>query len=358
MPQRKQIIWAELKVGLLTLVSIVLLVVAIFLVTGRSGFFTKNVVVRTLSPDAGGLRGGAPVRLAGIDVGKVKQVRMSGLEDRAKAVEITMEIDRDYLDQLRTDSEAFLAAEGLLGERYINISKGSQNAGKVPAGATIPFHATAEFSELVGGSRDLIDNLNVLTTQLNTIVGNIEAGKGTIGRLIMEEDLYRRLDATVNAAQKLIADVNSGQGSLARLLSSDELYIHVNATVTKLENFADQLQNGQGTMAKLIHDPSLYQKATDLVSRGTELVNNVNQGKGTLGKLAQDEELYRRLNLATQNLNSILADLQNGRGSMGRLLHDPVLYENLNSTSVEVRELLADFRKNPKKFLTIHFRIF
>src|SRR5262249_10054591 len=150
MPQRKQIVWAELKVGLLTLVSIVLLVVGIFLVTGRTGFFTKTVVVRTLAPDAGGLRGGAPVRLAGIDVGKVKEVRISGLEDRTRAVEITMEINRDNFSQLRSDSEAFLAAEGLLGERYVNLSKGSQSAAPVSADATIPFHATAEFSELVG----------------------------------------------------------------------------------------------------------------------------------------------------------------------------------------------------------------
>ncbi|MBI4463872.1 MAG: MCE family protein, partial [Acidobacteria bacterium] len=47
-----------------------------------------------------------------------------------------------------------------------------------------------------------------------------------------------------------------------------------------------------------------------------------------------------------------------GEGSIGKLLHDQALYNNLNSTSVEVRELLADFRKDPKKFLTIQFKIF
>ena len=87
-------------------------------------------------------------------------------------------------------------------------------------------------------------------------------------------------------------------------------------------------------------------------------MDNINQGKGTLGKLAQDEAFYQRLNSAVTEIHTVVSRLNAGEGAMGKLLHDPALYNNLNSTSVEVRELLADFRKNPKKFLTIQFKIF
>jgi len=358
MPQRKQILWSQLRVGVLTLASLTVLAIGIFLITGQTGFFTKTMTVRTLAPDAAGLKNGAPVRLTGVDVGTVRSVRVSGLPETYRAVEIAMQINKKYQSDLRTDSEAFLAAEGLLGERYINISKGTAKAPPISEGATIQFHATAEFSELVGGSRDLIDNLNELTARLNTVVGKIESGEGTVGKLLMDEGLYKRLNTTVSEAQQLVSDLSAGKGSLGRLLASDEIYQNLNTTVTKLQNAVDTMEHGEGTVAKLLHDPSLYQNADRLIARGTLLVDNVNQGRGTLGKLAQDEELYRRLNSAVDNLDAIVAGLRKGEGSMGRLLHDPTLYENLNSTSVGVRELLADFRQNPKKFLTIHFRVF
>ena len=358
MPQRKQLLWSQLKVGLLTVTSLIILTVGIFLISGQTGFFTKTVTIRTLAPDAAGLKTGAPVRFTGIDVGTVRKIQISGIPESSQAVEIVMDVVRDYQKQIHIDSEAFLVAEGLLGERYINIAKGTPSSPSVAPGATVPFHATAEFSELVGGSRDLLDNMNVLTSRVNGIVGKVESGEGTIGKLIQDETLYNRLDSTVNAAQQFVSDVSSGKGSIGRLVQSDELYQHVDSVVTKLQQVADQLQNGDGTVPRLIRDPALYQKADQLLARGNELVDNVNQGKGTLGKLAQDEELYKRINSAAGNADSVLANLQKGEGSLGRLLHDPVLYENLNNTSLEVRELLVDFRHNPKKFLTIQLRIF
>ena len=358
MPQRKQLLWSQLKVGLLTLASLIILTIGVFLISGQVGFFTKKVAIRTLAPDAGGLKNGAPVRLTGIDVGTVRDVRISGIPDASQSVEIVMDVVSRYQPQIHTDSEAYLVAEGLLGERYINISKGTPGSPSIAPGATVPFHATAEFSELVGGSRDLIDNMNVLTSRVNGVVGKIESGEGTIGKLIQDESLYNRLDSTVNAAQQLVTEMSSGKGSIGRLVQTDDLYQHVDLAVAKLQQVADSLQNGDGTVPRLIRDPALYQKADQLLARGNVLIDNVNQGKGTLGKLAQDEELYQRINDAAGNTNKILASLEKGDGTMGRLLHDPVLYENLNNTSLEVRNLLADFRHNPKKFLTIQLHIF
>ena len=358
MPQHKQLAWAQLRVGLLAIVSLALLTVGVFLISGQVGFFAKKITLYTLVPDSGGLKTGAPVRLTGIDVGSVHSIGISGLEDINQAVKIVMEVTQEHQSEIHTDSEAFIVAEGLLGERYINISKGTAKSPAVSAGATIRFHETAEFSELVGGSRDLLDNLNVLTTRLNSVVGKIESGEGTISQLITKEDLYRKIDTTVDDLQHFAAQLSEGKGSLGKLMASDELYQHLDTTLLKLQDFADKLQNGQGTVGKLINDPSLYNKADEMVSRGNTLLENINQGHGTIGKLTQDEALYQQLRTTVSDLDSILAGLKNGEGAMGRLLHDTTLYDNLNSTSVEVRELLADFRHNPKKFLTIHFKIF
>ena len=358
MAQQQQLRWSQLKVGILTITSLVLFSIAIFFISGQIGFFTKKIRLHTHAPDAGGLKSGAPVRLAGIEVGNVRAVRISGLPGSSQGIEIEMEVAKTFQPQIKIDSEAYLAAEGLLGERYINITMGTPPASSIGENAEIKFHATAEFSELVGGSRDLIDNLNSLTSRVNNIFGEIDNGKGTIGKLIKDDSLYRRIDATVAQGQSLIADVSAGKGSIGRLISSDEFYQHVDATVLQAKALIERADTGDGTIAKLLHDPSLYQNKARLISYGSQLVDNINQGKGTLGKLATDDELYKKLNSATTGINQVLTSLNNGEGSMGRLLHDPALYNNLNSTSVTVRELLADFRQNPKKFLTIQFKIF
>jgi phospholipid/cholesterol/gamma-HCH transport system substrate-binding protein len=77
-----------------------------------------------------------------------------------------------------------------------------------------------------------------------------------------------------------------------------------------------------------------------------------------LGKLATDEQFYQRLNSAVTGMDALVAGIRSGEGTVGRLFQDQTLYNNLNGTSVEVRELIADFRRDPKKFLTVQFRIF
>ena len=358
MPQQKEIRWSQLKVGILTLASLAVLAAAIFLITGQTGFFASTMLIRTYLRDAAGLKSGAPVRLAGVDVGNVTQVSFTGSPDLSQSIEIVMEINRRYEDNLHSNSEAVLAAEGLLGQRYINISPGTPGSPPVGPDGIVPFRETPEFSELVGGSRDLLDNLNVLTAKINAVIATVESGEGSIGKQIYDDSVYRRLDAIARGGESLFSGVASGEGTLGRLLNSAELYDHANAAVAKLEDVLAKIEGGEGTLAKLIHDPALYQNADQLVERASLLMDNVNKGEGTLGKLAREEELYQRLNSAVAGLDAVLTGLRNGEGSIGRLLHDPSLYSNLNSTSEEVRSLIADFRRNPKEFLTIQFKIF
>ncbi|MBI4480548.1 MAG: MCE family protein [Acidobacteria bacterium] len=363
MPQRREVRWSQLKVGLVSIVSLTLLAATIFLITGQTGLFTQTVMLHTYSSDAGGLKTGAVVRLAGVDVGNISRVGLSGRPDLNEAVDITFEVNSRFMSDIRTDSRVMLAAEGLLGERYINITKGVATAADgtpltIPAGGTVPFRQTAEFSELVGGSRDLLDNLNVLTSRLNSIVETIETGQGTVGKFIKDDTLFRRLDATVSQAETLVADLNSGKGSLGRLLKSEDFYTKVNATVDKLQSVTEKIDSGDGTVARLINDPSLYRNAEQLMSRGSTMIDNINQGQGTLGKLATDDEFYRKLNSAVGNVEALSSSIRSGEGTIGRLFHDPSLYDGLNATSLEVRELMGDFRKDPKKFLTIQLKIF
>ena len=357
MPQHKEIRWSQLKVGIVAITGITLFAVAVFLITGQTGFFAETITLNTYTPDAGGLRTGAVVRLAGVDVGNVRQVQLSERPGLDETVEIVMEINAQYAPDIRTDSEILLGTEGVLGDRYINITRGTTDE-PIPPGGTIRFRQTAEFRELVGGSRDLLDNLNVLTTRLNAVVEAIETGEGTVGRLINDNTLYDRIDATVANAERLVEQVSEGDGTLWQLVRSRELYDNLNETTVRLQSVANRIENGEGTVGRLLRDPSLFEDADQLIARGTALVDNINQGQGTLGKLVTDDTLHQRVNSAVENLDALLIDVRQGDGTIARLLNDPTMYESLNATSVEVRELVADFRRNPREFLTIQLRIF
>jgi phospholipid/cholesterol/gamma-HCH transport system substrate-binding protein len=358
MSQRKEIRWSQLKVGILALAGVVLLAATIFLISGSGGFWVGKARLVTYTPDAGGLKTGAVVRLAGVDVGNVRGVQHSGRPSKAEAVEVRMEVRTDYLPSIRSDSEVYIAAEGLLGQRYINISMGSSAGTPIADGGVVPFHATPEFSELVGGSADLLNNVNVLIKRLDSVVSSLDQGQGTAGKLLKDDELYRRLNSALASAEGIIADVNAGRGTLGMMVKDEQFYRNVNDAVLKLNRVADKLDSGEGTVAKLINDPALYNEAREMLASGKTMVNNINQGKGTLGKLATDDELHRRLNSAISNLDGVLTGIRNGDGTLGKLFKDPTLYSNINNVTTEMKELMGDFRRDPKKFLTIQLKIF
>src|SRR6266542_1390312 len=99
MPQRKELQWAQLRVGIMVTASLIVLALAIFFISGSVGFLTRKYTVKTYFSEAGGLRNGAQVQLAGIPVGNVSEIRLSPYSDRNRAVEVLMRINRKYQDQ-------------------------------------------------------------------------------------------------------------------------------------------------------------------------------------------------------------------------------------------------------------------
>lgn len=357
MAQRKQVSWAQLRVGLLVLVSLTIFAVLIFFMTGES-FFATKYTLRIYMDNAGGLKKGDPVRLAGIDVGNVDQIRVSGSQDPQRAVEVLVRVLRRYQGEIRGDSEVTLESEGLLGQRFLDITRGSPKLPSLTAGAEVKFKSRPDLGDVVASSATVMTNLNRMITSASRTMEQVESGKGTIGKLIYDESLYARADATVREAQKLVGNAASGQGSLGKLLVSDEIYDRVNSSVGKIDQIVEDVRGGKGTLGKLVYDKAIYDQAHQMVTRANNLVGEVEAGKGTLGRFIKDEALAQRASSAVEKLDSVAGRLDRGEGSMGKLLRDEALYNNVNNFSVELRELLADFRKNPKKFLTIKLKLF
>jgi phospholipid/cholesterol/gamma-HCH transport system substrate-binding protein len=358
MPQRKQISWAQLRVGALVLVSLVVFAVGVFFISGQVGILTRKYTLKTYFSGASGLRGGSQVRVAGVPVGVVQSIRISDFTEPERAVEVIMRIPVTYRKEIRQDSEARLATAGLLGEAFVDISRGGTDQAPVPDGGVVKSVEEADIKRIVQNTNDVIANLRVLSTKLNDITGQVQAGKGTLGKVIYDQALYNRINQVAEDMRELVARVNRGEGTIGRLMSDETLYHRTVASIDRLNKVLDEVQSGKGTLAKFINDPSVFDNIDQLVARANTLVDNVNKGQGTLGKLATDQQLYNRMNETFDRLDVIATRIEQGQGTLGKLSTDPTMYNNLSASSQSLREFLGEFRKNPKKYLTVRVRLF
>jgi phospholipid/cholesterol/gamma-HCH transport system substrate-binding protein len=358
MPQRKQIAWAQLRVGAFVLVSLAVFAIGIFFISGQVGIFTRKYTLRTYFSGAAGLREGSQVRLAGVPVGVVQRINISKFKEPERAVEVTMRVPRSYQGEIRKDSEARLATAGLLGEAFVDITRGQPGQEVVPEGGEVKSVEEADIKRIVQNTNDVISNLRVLSSKLNDITNQIQSGQGSMGRLIYDQALYNRMNQVTGALQRLVSRMEQGEGTVGKLLADETLYRRTVASIDRLNQVLDDVQHGKGSLSKFINDPSVYDNVSQLVARANTLVDNVNKGQGTLGKLATDPQLYNRVNETFDRMNIITTRIEQGQGTLGKLSTDPTLFNNLSDSSQSLREFLTEFKKNPRKYLTIRLRIF
>ncbi|MEO8049249.1 MAG: MlaD family protein [Acidobacteriota bacterium] len=349
--------WAQLKVGLLAISALCILAVLIFLMTSSTGLFTKRSDVYTFLDDSAAIATGAPVRLNGITVGKVANVALSGSNEPNRIVRVTLEVDNSFFPAIPVDSQAAIAAENLLGTKYINIKKG-HSPSTIQPGAEIKSLDTREFDDVVQQGYSTLASLNGIFKKLDGIIDQLQAGNGTIGKLLSDDELYKKVIGIVDETNRVIAALDSQEGTLGKLMHDPSLYTDLQGTLARVNTLTDGLQQGDGTLGKLLKDPALYNDTRSTIADMRQLLAGLNEGKGTAGKLLNSDQLHNQLLASMARLDVLLDKINNGQGTLGQLLVNPSLYQNLDSTTREINGLMKDFRANPKKFLRIKLGLF
>jgi len=357
LPSQKQLKWSQLRVGLTVVFASVTLMVLIFLMSGTGGWLTHKIHLKCYVDNAGNLRVGAPVRLAGVDIGNVTGIHI--VRDKPTTpVEITMKVNTVYSFNLRKDSVTMLATAGILGETFVDVDSTNAKGPEAQNGDTLASREQPDIEDVVRASQGTLQNMDSLIRRLDRIIAFIESGKGSIGKVIYDTQLYDRLNATVAEFKSLMDDIQSGKGSLGPLLTSDEAYKKAIAAIDKLNAAMDDLQQGKGTAGKLLKDPALYDNANKTIANIRQMTDDMNAGKGALGKFTHDQEFADKLQQTINNLTALTDRLEKGEGTAGMLFKDPALYNNSNQMLVETRELIKAIRENPKKYLTFHVKVF
>jgi len=362
MPQRKQVTWSQLRVGLLTLTALILIMVAILYVTGAN-ILKPKYQLRTFLPEVEGLTIGAPVRLDGVEVGNVDSIGIAlpaapGQKgDRSRNVLVVMRIDKSFGKYITTESRASLVTEGFLGNRYVRITRGYVGVA-IPAQGEVPGEEEVAMKDVVERGADLVENLGALSKDAQGLVAGLRKGQGSLGKLMTDDQLYNHLNASVTRLDQILATTQEGKNSLGKVLASDELYQRIDKMADRIDSILNEIQEQKGTLGKLVYDPSVYQNTKDFVEKANAFMADVRAGKGTFGKLSTDEKLYDDLRDSAESLKEITDKLSKGPGSFAKAVNDAQLYDNLTALSADLRLLIADIRKDPKKYLRIRFTIF
>jgi phospholipid/cholesterol/gamma-HCH transport system substrate-binding protein len=345
MPRTRSLAWSELRLGVMTIVAIAITAALIFSLTGSKGFSWQRYALKTRFANVAGLAKGSPVRVAGVEVGTVTAIDFSG-----EQVDVTFEVKDTVRERITDKSVASLGSISLLGESAVDITPA--------AGTPIPDYGYVPAGRAKGSIADVSEQVSGGVEELTALVKDIRAGRGTIGKLTTDEQLYVELRNFTATANKVTETIRSGRGTLGKLVNDPQSANALEASLKNLETMTRRINAGEGSIGKLLNDEAFSQSLTGATSNLHTLTERLNRGEGTAGKLVTDATLYNRLNDLTNRLNELMNRLNAGEGTAGQLLKDKQLYENMNGAVNDFRSLLTEVRKDPKKYLNVKVSIF
>ncbi|WP_158791064.1 MlaD family protein [Granulicella sp. L60] len=361
MPSQQEVRWSQLKVGVIVLISTVVLVTLLFLMTSSSGLgiLSHKLTVATYFENSAGLKTGAAVNLEGVTIGTVKTVTIDNSpEHKLTPVKVTMKLNDKFAVNLKKDSKASLSTVGVLGDTVVDINSQFAVGPPLQDGDVLKTTETPSLTDVVKASQGTIESLNVILAKMNVIVDNLQSGKGSIGQLINNPDLYNKANATVNELLTLEKNINAGRGSIGKLVTDDALYNRLNGTAAKLEDIANALDSGKGTAGMLLKDDSMYKNLNSTLVHANSILAQADEGKGGLGLMLKDPKFRQDLSHTLAQVNELISGVNDGRGTLGKLATDDAAYTNVNKLLTASTDLVTTIRSDPKKYLTIHLKIF
>ena len=345
MPRTRSLAMAELKLGIISVISLALAGLLIFAV-GGGGFFWQRYPLKAAFPNVATVKSGSPVRVAGITSGAVSQVTFNGT-----TVEVWLDVSKEVRPLITTESVAIIGSISLLGEGAIDIMPAS-------TGTPLADWAYIPTAPTPGSIADLTERASGGLASGTALLNDMRTGRGTLGKLFTDETLYRDIDAMVRSAERVTTMVAKGEGTVGRLATNPALARDLEASVRDLRALTARIRNGEGSIGQLLTDPALSQSLTSAAGDMAAITRRLERGDGTAGRLLTDDGLYVRLDELTRGLDELTRKLNSPEGTAGRLLEDDALYENMRDAVADVRLLIRDIRNDPKRYLNVKVSLF
>lgn len=325
---------SQVRVGLVAIAGFLLLVLGVYQVGRLFDVFAPRYVLVTLVENSAGLMAGAPVTLAGQRIGQVDDVSFIPVHERAgdANIRVRLAVNRGVQDQIRSDSRAKLRTQGLLGDRFIDITPGSPALRMLEPGDTIVSEPPLEIEQVLETAAETMEDVREIAVDLKTTTGRLVRGEGTLGALLVDDRLYEHLTAATTELGVLLATVNREDGTVGRLIRDPALYEQLEGALARLDQVGAEVLEGQGTIGRMLRDDGLYDEMLAVISRADTTL---------LG------------------MQAFVEGAAEAEGTIHRLIHDPELYDQFLRAVIDIQNLIRDIRDDPRTYVPdVRIRVF
>lgn len=337
----------HVKVGIFAAATIALFAAVILFLSKSEAIFSSKATLIADFENTSGLIVGSPVRLAGIDIGTVEDIRFTD-DANDKRVEVVLGVDDKYLDRIRTDSVAQMNTKGLLGDMMINISLGSAKAAPLSDGDRIRSKEVQGMAQIIASVETAVSTVKDLTAVVDERL-----------RLVLTEDLAKDIGRFAKSTANIVEEVEKGNSLAHRMFYDPQLGNdvtgmiadarktagHIEQTVDRVERLVGEVEKGDGLLHGAIYGKGGTKVFTELAAASVELkdiLREVKEGKGIAHTLIYEEDrtnLVENLSRASQIVEKLAVEVDEGKGTIGGLLKDPTVYRDL-------KHVLGDVRRN------------
>ncbi len=309
-------ITTEAKVGLLVLIGLLLLVYMTFTVGEFHIGREKGYRIHVIFDSAGGLELKAPVRMAGVEIGKVENIELS--DEMAK---VTLRINEGI--KLKEGIQAVVRSTGLLGEKYVELLPGKTERSN-PAytaylkdGDTIGQRGkTTDIDQLMSQLTEVAEDIKAVTASFREALGTAE-GKESLKEIVANlRDSSKNLNTILKNNQETLSNAIKNFGEFSASLSK----------------VAAKMDRGEGTIGRLLKEDTTINELNSALESIKNIAKKIEEGEGTLGKLLTEDETINRLNNALEGIDNIAKKIEKGEGTIGKLMTEDKTINSLNTT--------------------------
>ncbi len=360
--------WMRVRVGIFAVSALVAFIAVIYVLGASARLFEARYTLHADFTEVGGLREGATVRLAGVQIGRVTGVNLDPQPGGKVRVDLT--IGRQFANRVRKDSVARLETQGLLGDRLVEITAGTATAPALQAGDVLDSADPLDITRLVGAGAQTMKSVTALaeslratteginqsqviqettatvgaartvTDRMGRILDRIERGPGLAHSLLYDEPrVLAQVNELIAKAESVMARVERGEGAVG-VLTSEQSGVAARRLVAAMDRFArlaERPEDEKGLLPGLLFDPKYRPVLDDLkvvAANLREVSDRVAGGRGILGSLVRDGDdglgqASQDLRIALANLRSITEKNNEGEGTLGALVVDPTVYDRL-----------------------------
>lgn len=338
MPSASRVNWAKFRVAAVCLVASIILATLVYLLTGGT-LLRQKATLYLYIPDATGLIGGSPVRVDGIDVGKVDSVDLSGSGQPSRVIRVAMTVERGRFSSLPVDSFAQLSSDNLVGDKFVDITSG-RSADRIRPNGEIGYKEQADFMKSL--------DLSQVEKQLQAVdatITDIELGRSRLGQFIEGDDFYRELRRRTTELERGMRTIASTTSEVGQALYSDKLYRQIAEPLLAMDRDLARLQSGQGAGGQLLRDTALYEQ---FQAGAQDLRKTIGEFRSS--EFLKSDQMY---NDWCRGLASLIQNVEHMNANPAIATSET--YDNLNGLASEMRDLVRDFRQDPRKYLRLKF---